>query len=178
MRKVFIIGTLHLGFTPKDELREVLEELRLTQLFVELPPEDSEKREVAEKHSDEMAFAYRWAKENNVLVVSYDIGGGNLEKEGAEEDKEYIQLSKEELEEAKKISWRERNKKNAYKGSAWEKIKEKFIDQKKWDAREKQMLENIRQNLADEGTVVILTGAGHLDFFEENLSEAEFLFRS
>jgi uncharacterized RmlC-like cupin family protein len=39
------------------------------------------------------------------------------------------------------------------------------------------MLKNIHRHMDHEGVIVILTGAGHLDFFEKELPEADMIFR-
>lgn len=42
MRKVIIIGTLHLGSTPHKELEKILKRIRPNRLLVEIAQEDIE----------------------------------------------------------------------------------------------------------------------------------------
>ena len=57
-----------------------------------------------------------------------------------------------------------------------DKITTKYFDIKKSQEREQKMLKEIRVKLI-EGTNVIVTGAGHLSFFEKEIPDAELLFR-
>lgn len=71
MQEYFIIGTLHSGLTPKDELEGLLAEIKPDQLLVELPEgydaKDIKDREVV---PDEMLFAHSWAQKMiSILLV-------------------------------------------------------------------------------------------------------------
>ena len=44
MRKIIIIGTLHVGLTPDNELKEVLEEYNPDQILVEIDEKDLGKK--------------------------------------------------------------------------------------------------------------------------------------
>ena len=52
-----------------------------------------------------------------------------------------------------------------------------LIDLDKEIKRESEMLRNIRNVIVKKGIVLILTGCGHLDFFEKNIKDAIFPFR-
>jgi len=55
---------------------------------------------------------------------------------------------------------------------------EYLIDQDKEKVREDKMLENIELNIAEGGTIIIITGKAHLNFFERNIKDAFFPFRN
>ncbi len=172
---ILLIGTLHKNLTPNDELRDLLEEIKPTQLFVELPEINSNKRHEAENVSTEMNFAYQWARKHNIPAVSYDTEEVTLEDSVDTTSARYKDLSEMELEEARQLGWRGSNRKLP---TAWHQLMSEYIDIEKWDARERHMLENIKKNLASSGTVLILTGAAHLDFFEKSLPNAVLPLRS
>ena len=52
----------------------------------------------------------------------------------------------------------------------------RYIDQTKSEEREKALLQNIQENTVF-GTNVILTGAGHLNFFQKHFPDAIFPYR-
>ena len=63
MQKIIVIGTVHGGFTPDEELKEVFEEYSPKQLFVEVAEEHVKKNKLKD-YPPEMIFTLRWAKEN------------------------------------------------------------------------------------------------------------------
>lgn len=179
--KIYIIGTLHQGFTPKDELADTLARLEPDLLMVELPPADSPVREQAEQISDEMKFAFDWAHKHSIPVVCFDTNEGILKVGIDENDPEYIALSDKEKKEAEKHSWKYHNKLVLSGDSevlvSWRAFRGKYIDEEKGNRREEQMLENIRAEIANGMTHVVLTGVGHLLFFERQMPDAEFPLR-
>lgn len=170
MRKIIIIGTLHVGLTPKNELQELLDRFKPDQLLVELSNDDIINDKIG-LYSDEMLFAYDWAKDNDVLVNGFDANISVLSAAKNEED------NNEVIEEQKKIiekySWKDFNKTSYLKLLNTEK-EARLIDRKKWDLREEKMLENILENIIPEGMVLIVTGSGHIPFFEKNIKDAIF----
>lgn len=131
--------------------------------------------------ADEMGFATTWASTKSIPVGFFDTGMSVLKEGVSEEDPEYQELVNREIWEAQAFSWQELNKKEPWKKGRladvqWE-FWRKYIDPHKWEVREEKMLENIKRLKIPQGTVLILTGAGHLDFFERELPEAEFPFR-
>jgi pheromone shutdown protein TraB len=180
MNRIIIIGTFHLGLTPKNDLLKILEDIKPDQLLVEFPQEESA-RVHASQHSDEMDFAVTWAATKTIPVDYFDADVSILRNGISEENPEYQQLVNEQVEEIKAFSWQTLNKKEPWQEGRLASIERtlfrKFFDPQKWTDREEQMLENIKKIKSTQGTVLILTGAGHLDFFERELSEAEFPFR-
>ena len=52
-----------------------------------------------------------------------------------------------------------------------------LVDSKKEEKREFEMLKNIKNSMIDNGKILIITGCGHLDFFEKHIINAVFPFR-
>ena len=73
-----------------------------------------------------------------------------------------------------KHTWKDMNKAKFLKKLD---VEDGLTDKIKFKKRQFEMLKNIKNNLSSQGKIVILTGCGHLQFFEENIKEAEFPFR-
>ena len=170
MRKIFIIGTVHKGLTKLEELKKALEKISPDQLLIEIEDKDL-RMEIFDKYSNEMVFAYKWAKSNKIDVRGFDFSF-DVSKEGANNE-EAIKESKRAI---KNISWKELNREKNIK--ILDKIYFKYVDLDKDRIREERMLNNINKLILKNGIIVILTGIGHLRFFEENLKEAIFPFRN
>lgn len=181
MNRTIIVGTLHLGLTRKNDLLKLLEEIRPDQLLVELPEEKSA-RERAARFSDEMNFAAMWAGTKGIPVAYFDTEESVLKDGISDEDATYHELVRRQVEEIKAFSWQELNKKEPWRegrlASAQQAFWRECIDPHKWEHREEEMLKNIQRLKQAHGTVLILTGSGHLDFFERELPEAELPFRN
>ncbi len=123
-----------------------------------------------------MIFAYHWAQNNNIEVKGFD-SKIDVRALGIQKDQEKMVIEEEkEIEKEMKLGWKDMNKENnlrLYDTELWRKL----IDWKKWNQREKEMLDNIQKLIIKEGTIVIVTGAAHLTFFEKNIKEAIFPFR-
>ena len=170
MNQIYIIGTLHAGWTPESELQEELEKIKPDQLLVEICDSDLQDNKI-ENYPSEMVFAYQWAKQNQVPVVGYDSKIEVFRDGVGDEDNQIV------IEEQKKrlghITWQEANKpenRALFKSEGYEKL----VDPEKDKLREQEMLANIKEVMNNSGRIVILTGCGHLDFFETNFPEAEF----
>ena len=176
MRKIIIIGTVHGGFTPENELKEVLEKYKPNQVLVEIAQEDINKNNI-KNYPPEMIFAMKWAKENKVKVNYFDIIENTLKKSITK--KEVKNLIKEQDEQIKKsnFTWKDLNNKEKIK-ILDTRIYLNAVDLEKEKERELKMLNKIKRMMIKSGTIVIVTGAGHLNFFEKNLKGAEFPFRN
>jgi len=75
----------------------------------------------------------------------------------------------------KNLTWKDMNKKNNLMLLDVS-SEEKLIDKKKEIKREQEMLKNIKKKLGT-GNTLIITGCGHLNFFERNLKNAIFPLR-
>lgn len=181
MNRTIIVGTLHLGLTRKNDLKKLLEEIHPDQLLLELPAEQSA-RERASRTSDEMGFAAMWAGTKGIPVAYFDTGESVLRDGISVEGSLYKELESRQVQEIKAFSWQDLNKKEPWRegrlASAQQTFWRECIDPAKWELREENMLENIQRLKKQKGTVLILTGAGHLDFFEREFPEAEFPYRN
>lgn len=173
MRKIYLIGTLHAGYTPNDELKEVLEEIRPNQVLVELPNEAREELSERKIYPTEMVFAYDWAIENNINTGKFDVSEEHsyFNKGRGPEDPEYVKYLKDLEETLKKYSWKEFNNPELNE-SLEHPMEDVLFDKEQANIREQAMLRNILDIIDDEGVVVIITGAAHLKYFKENLPES------
>lgn len=180
MKEVVIIGTIHLNWTPKEELWEVLNYINPDQVLVELSDEELNIRPRTDSIRDEMFSAYDWAIKNNRLVNFFDIEDSPLKNGITGKEPEFIEHELRSKELLKNYSWKDLNKAEPWKISEVkeieDKIVEKYFDLTKSKEREQKMLANILSKLID-GTNVIVTGAGHLSFFERELPNAVIPFR-
>jgi len=181
MKTITLVGTLHGGLTPKNELEEVLEGLKPDQLFVELTPNELKEIENTKSIRDEMIFALRWAKKNGIKVDIFDRNEGELKKGATGKEPAFLKLLEEGDRIIKKYSWKELNKEEPWKTQPLkgieDKINEMVVDAKKAREREEEMIKNIKEKMISSGKIVILTGAGHLTFFEKRIPNAVCLFR-
>jgi pheromone shutdown protein TraB len=173
-RKIIVIGTLHAGITPNNELKAAIESFEPDQLLLEIANDDIVKNDLS-PYPPEMIFAFEWAKSNNVKVAGFD-SKINVFREGVmpEHNQAIIDKQKKLI---KKLSWKDFNKIENEKlldvdGS------DELIDQDKERVRENEMLKNIEENIIENGTIVIITGTAHLNFFERNIKDAIFPFRN
>lgn len=173
-RKIIIIGTLHAGITPNDELKEVIENFKPDQILVEISNEDIDKNDLS-SYPPEMIFACTWAKNNNVKVAGFD-SKMNVLKEGVmlNDNQDVIEKQKNLI---KNLSWKDFNKIENEKLLDGDGIEE-IVDSEKDKARELEMLNNIDSFIIKNGTVLIITGIAHLNFFERNINKAIFPFRN
>jgi len=77
----------------------------------------------------------------------------------------------------KNLTWKDFNKKENEKLLDVEGISE-IVDSNREKAREIEMLNNINKYIIENGTVLIITGTAHLNFFEKNIKTAIFPFRN
>ncbi|MEX1027355.1 MAG: hypothetical protein WD049_05020 [Candidatus Paceibacterota bacterium] len=179
MQEIILIGTIHSGWTPVDELRQVLAEQQPDKVLVELSPEEL-KRSREDSIRDEMFTAHDWAVENDVPVGVFDVENHIL-KEGVTGKEpaftEYEQKSKEIL---NGYTWKELNNEKPWQSpeitALEEQMNKEYIDVEKSKQREQTMLENIKDDLIERRNVVV-TGTRHLSFFKQNLPDAEMLLR-
>jgi pheromone shutdown protein TraB len=173
-RKIIVIGTLHAGITPNNELKEVIESFKPNQLLVEIVNDDIIKNDLS-SYPPEMVFAYEWAKNSNVKVAGFD-SKINVFREGVmpEDNQAMIEKQKKLM---KKLSWKDFNKIENEQLLDVDGLDE-LIDQGKERVRKNEMLKNIEANIAESGTILIITGTAHLNYFELNIKDAIFPFRN
>lgn len=173
MKKIIIIGTLHAGLTPENELKEILEKSNPDQLLVEIAKEDIKKGKLG-FYPPEMVISYTWAKKNRIKVNGFDSKIDVLMKGISEEDNQRV------IEEQKKLmgnfTWKDMNKTENFKKLNTDSAK-KLVDPEKEEKREFEMLKDIKNSMLGTGTILIVTGCGHLNFFEKHIKNAIFPFR-
>ena len=161
-RQLIIIGTLHAGLAPHAELQSVLEQYRPDQLLVEIAQEDLTNKSFS-TYPDEMVFAQEWAIKNKVPVHGFDakisvLAEGKTEKDNQKAIQEAKQLMKS-------YTWKDMNV-SEIQAKLETKRAKSLIDPIKNLKREQTMLKNIEDALIGVGTVVVVTGTGHLDFLK------------
>jgi pheromone shutdown protein TraB len=174
MKQVILIGTIHLNWTPKDELIEEIKKYSPDKLLIELT--EKEVKDGPEKSiRDEMFFALNYAKEAGVEyhLFDTDISTMKLGVTGKEPEFEEYEIQVKSLLAGK--TWKDLNIEAYWKDPEVDKL-DKFIVEKYYqkdlmDARNKTIEENIKANLV-EGTNVVVTGAGHLTHLLEAFPDA------
>lgn len=173
MRKIFIIGTLHAHLTPNSEIRKILEKYRPNQVLVEIAQTDIDKGKI-KTYPPEMIFAYNWAKKNKVFVKGFD-SKINVVKKGLSK-KQIDAIVKDDIGKLGKLTWKDLNK-SRNNDKMFTKTDDLLIDWAKDRKRQFEMLANVKNAAISEGNIVMITGCGHLDFFEKHLRDAIFPFR-
>lgn len=178
--RIIIIGTIHLHWTPKDELWQVLDDINPDQVLVELSHEEMHERPRNDSIRDEMFAAFDWAVEHNKLVNYFDSEDSPLKEGVTGKEPEFLEHELKSKDLLKNYSWKDLNKPEPWQISEVkeleDRITEQYFDVEKSQLREQKMLQEIHAKLVN-GTNVIVTGAGHLSFFEKELPEAELPFR-
>lgn len=171
MQKIIFIGTIH-GFTPIKDLEEIFEKYKPNQILIEICQKDVLNNSI-ESYPKEMIEAYHWAKNNKIKVVGFDSKINVFAEKKTEEDNKKV--IEEEGEIIKKHGWKDFNKEKFLE--LLDKLENGLTDERKFRLRQEKMFCNITDNLA-EGTNIIITGAGHLKFFENKFPVAIFPLRN
>ncbi|OGD32486.1 hypothetical protein A3C91_02545 [Candidatus Azambacteria bacterium RIFCSPHIGHO2_02_FULL_52_12] len=167
---LIVIGTLHAGLTPEHELLKLLEKYSPTQLLVEIGDNKLGTEKMASSYPPEMLFAYQWAKNKGINVRGFDSGIDTLKEGLTEKDNQRaIEESKAAM---KGMTWKDLNKEANQK--VFEPIDAWLIDPEKEKARTEEMLANLERVIARGGTVVVVTGCGHLNDIRERFPTALF----
>lgn len=174
MKEVVIIGTMHNMFPEyKNEFRLILEKVNPDQIIVEIDEKDLDTKEI-ETYPKEMVFAYRWDIKNKKQVGAFDVDV-DLWKTGVTQEEE-DRIEKNWFVKYGKYDWKFFNKDTSKNRlEVW--TIDKIIDQKKMGIRQQIMIKNIKKMSIEEGKILIITGAYHLDFFAKYLKDAIFPYR-
>jgi hypothetical protein len=138
-------------------------------VLVETLPENvlSEK---FDSYRSEMELAYRWARNNQKQVRGFDC---DMATQSDDPNKEKFEKAVAEyINFVADKSWRDASIEAI--GHRIAIIDAPMFDLKKAAARQWCMLRNIQSELPSEGTVLILTGVYHSDFFRKNFEGAHF----
>lgn len=170
MKKVIIIGTLHAGLTQENELKEILKKYNPNQLLIEVAQADIKNGKL-NSCPPEMVFAYNWAKKNKIRVNGFDSKIDVYKKGITEEDNKRVIKEQKKL--MKNLSWKEMNKSENLKKINTSSAR-KLVNPEKEEKREYEMLKNINKAMIYNGTILIVTGCGHLDFLKRYVKGAIF----
>lgn len=181
MKEIVIVGTIHLNWTPKEELEKVLADLKPDKVLVELSPDELEQGE-KESIRDEMFAAYNWAVDNGVAVAVFDVDDVSGLKEGVTgKEPEFVEHELKCKDLLRGHSWQDLNKVEPWQiaevATLEKEIEDKYFDKEQSRQREMKMLANVKSELI-EGKNVIVTGTGHLTFFKEQLPDSQLPFRN
>ena len=168
LTNLHFIGTLHAGLTPNQELESVIIEISPSLIMVEIAQQDIEEENISD-YPPEMIFTYEFAKRNKIMVKGFDSKINVMREDTTKANAQQL------LDSQKKIigdkSWKDFNlSENAKLLDSVDNI----TDRDKWGKREKEMTKNIRKAILKNKTVLVITGCGHLDFFEHNYINASF----
>lgn len=174
MRKIYVIGTLH-NMMPKHEkeLTQILDKINPDQILVEIVRKNLKSPKIR-AYPKEMQFAYRWGTKHNKKVDGFDASIYVDKKDTTKKERE--KFLKEFMKIINKYDWQQWNKKK-YDKISYDNLR-KLIDFRKHRSRQNKMLQNIRKMMIKDGIILILTGAGHLSFFERHLEKAIFPLRN
>ena len=177
MRKIYIIGTLH-NMLPKhqEELESLLEELNPVQILVEIVRKDLETKNIR-KYPKEMMFAYKWGIKHGKKTDGFDVPLDVVKKSITKRELKRVEKEAISVIDKYGLTWKDFNKSKYEHIKEIDRLENKIIDRPKDKLRQRKMLENIHKMMIEDGSILILTGAGHLSFFERNLKGAIFPLR-
>jgi len=161
MQEIIIIGTLHLGLTPNDELRTILEDISPERLFIEVTEKDLSHNTLG-NYPPEMIFASQWARQSNVTCIGFDAAIYTLKEGVSEKDQQQVLSIQKNI--LSNITWKEMNQRKNW--TVLDASGEILIDQEQWNMRENALVSNVKAALLPKGRNVIITGSGHLAAFE------------
>lgn len=170
MDELFFVGTVHEHITPPEELIAVIRNLQPEKILVEIVQEDIDAKNIS-KYPPEMNATYHWAVENNISVAGFD---SKISEEKLEVNQEELLRDLEIVKKQfKKIGWKNANKeKHIIEGREF---LDKYCDLEKSRERQEEMAHNIEKSC--NGKTVVVTGAGHLNFFSKRFPQANFPLR-
>ena len=171
MQEIIFIGTIH-GFTPIKDLKDIFEKYKPKQIFVEICQGDIDRNKISQ-YPKEMIEAYNWAKKNKIKVKGFDFSANVLVKRKTDEDNKKLIERQEKI--VKKYDWKKFNKSKFLE--LLNKNEDNIVDKDKFRLRQEKMFENIKKNLTETEITIIMTGAGHLTFFESKFPHAIFPLR-
>lgn len=171
MKKVIVIGTIHLDWTPKSELLLEVKKHKPDKIFIELTKKEVEGgRENSIR--DEMFFVLNFAEEENIPYYLFDTDINTLKEGVTGKEKGFLEYENKVKKLLSDYSWKDLNSRKPWENSEVKKnedyIVEKFFDIEKMKQRNELISKNIQENLV-EGTNVIVTGAGHITDLLEDL---------
>jgi hypothetical protein len=168
MRKIYLIGTLHAGWTPARELTEVLGRLQPTQILVELK-NSAVRRKTKPAGPPEMIAALKWARAHRIAVAGFDAKYGVLKKGATRRD--HLDALRSQEYWIRRSSWKAFSQLSNLKKLETPEF-EALVDRERFRERQRRMLKNIRARMHSMGIVVIVTGCSHLPFLRRTIKGA------
>jgi len=173
MKQVIIIGTVHMGFTPVEELIVEVSTHRPDRVFVEV--------DEAGNGAKEMQGLYSWLVSGQVAYVCFDYLLTTNKYDNQPSQTAINQFTKDMRDKLGVYNWKELNKPEIWMNCGAERLNQDFVDKyydtEKERKREERLVSNIEEQLID-GVNVVVTGAGHVDYFLENISNSSAPLRS
>ena len=121
-----------------------------------------------------MIYILKFARENNIQVIGFDSNINVINEDQSKEDEQIIIEKQSKI--IKMHNWKEFNREKLSK--KLNKISKSLIDEEKWDLREEEMKKNIIKSMPKIGSVILITGSGHIPYFKKNFPQAEFPYSS
>ena len=177
MIQLYIIGTLHLGYTPLHELEEEIGKINPDMIGVEICQKDINNNSI-ESYPPETQHMLKYAQNNNITYFGFD-SHTNTFNENIDVKEIEKELIEEQLKIVEKYSWKEFNNTEIAKLLNTSK-EEELIDSQKFKQRQEEMIQNIKNiisNLEENTKVVIITGCGHLASLGGEFPNAKFPLR-
>jgi len=174
---LYFIGTLHANFTPHKELVSEVNSISPDVLLVEIIQEDIDSFDI-ENYPDEMRALYAWAIKDGTPVYGYDVNIQTLAANQTDVDNKNV--INEQAKILEQYSWKEVNKSEINKLFDLVPGAKELVDNDKVERRNQVMKRNISSIVEDNqgSNIVVLTGCGHLDFFEQEFKDAYFPLRN
>lgn len=170
MRQVYIIGTIH-NQVLRKEINNILDKLNPNQILLEIVNSHLNSNKIS-KYPAEMRLAYEWAKKHNKNVKGFEVKSSRKDNLTNQE----IKIVKKVNEYVASKDWKYFNKKR-HMDQIEKLLRPLPLLTREDKSRQKRMLKNIRKHMIRNGRIVIITGIGHLNFFEKHIPEAKFPFR-
>lgn len=157
MKEVILIGTIHLGLTPIEELVSEVVTYNPDRVLIEVDKEGN--------GAEEMKLLLDWCKENNVEYRCFDTAVPAEKSASRPTQREIIGFAELIKKKLHGVSWKDLNNRLTWESTGAEDVNQaftdKFYDLDKIETRNKLIEQNIPP-LLTEGTNVVVTGAGHL----------------
>ncbi len=171
MNNLIFIGTLHAGFTKNDELAEVVIKQKPDIILVEIEQSKLEENNISQ-YPPEMIFLAELARKISVQLFGFDSSIDVLKQGKTEADN--IEIIKKQSEIISCYNWKQFNNPNIC--SKLDFFNNELIDIQKWDAREGELYKNISKihKRNRNKRIVIITGCGHIKFFQNKFPKALF----
>jgi len=171
MKNVVILGTIHLNWTPKEELVEEIAKYSPDKIFIELT-----KKEVEEGKDnsirDEMFNVLEYAKLNGVNYFLFDTDRDTFKAGVTGKEPGFNEYENKVKKLLSNYNWKDLNKQEPWlepKVNALEEyLKNTYFDIEEMNKREEELVANITSNLV-EGVNVVVTGAGHINTYLEKI---------